>query len=51
MKDTSLPSKVANNTTRFRSAMKNLGFTVSVSELDILVNQLLLDFIFYFGYV
>lgn len=30
MKDTSLPKKVADNTTRFRTKMKALGFTISV---------------------
>lgn len=30
VKDTSLPSKVAENTMRFRNKMKALGFTISV---------------------
>lgn len=30
MRDTSLPEKVAQNTARFRSKMKALGFTISV---------------------
>lgn len=31
--DTSLPSKVAENTTRFRTKMNALGFTISVSYI------------------
>ena len=44
MKDTSLPKKVADNTNRFRNAMKGLGFTISVRFFFVTFK----DFYFFF---